>query len=83
MLESALEAALYDKSIRADDLEFVKSTQNWSQVILLGSMTGYRDQFGESSAFFENKLNDAKEMSTRLLELVGAKWRLNRQNRNQ
>jgi prephenate dehydrogenase (NADP+) len=64
MLDSAIAAALHDKSLRADDLEFLNATQGWAQTILLGSMDGYKERFLDTSRFFEGQLQEAKQMST-------------------
>jgi prephenate dehydrogenase (NADP+) len=73
MLESAIQAALFDKSIRADDLEFVNATQAWSQTILLGSMDGYRQRFEETAAFFDDRLRDARQLSNAIIERLSKK----------
>jgi prephenate dehydrogenase (NADP+) len=74
ILASSIQAALFDKSIRMDDLEFVMATQAWSQTILLGSMDGYRDRFNDVSAFFEGQLTEAKTMSSRMMAQVAERW---------
>lgn len=74
MLNGAIDAALNDKSIRADDLEFMNATQAWSQTILLGSMDGYRQRFEETSAFFDKqKMADAKQLSSEIISILSAK----------
>lgn len=75
MLESAIQAALFDKSIRADDLEFLNSTQAWAQTILLGSMDGYRQRFEETAAFFDDRLPDARRLSTAIIDQLSEKMR--------
>lgn len=74
MLESAITASLTDRTIRADDLEFLLSSQAWSQTILLGSMDGYKQRFQETSAYFENKLDEAKRRSGKMMQIVAEKW---------
>lgn len=74
MLENAIETSLFDKSILADDLEFMIATQAWAQTILLGSMDGYRERFTETAAFFENQLEEAKRMSTKMMSVVCSKY---------
>ncbi|KAJ1565530.1 prephenate dehydrogenase (NADP(+)), partial [Nowakowskiella sp. JEL0078] len=41
-LESAIQAALYDKEIRADDMEYYSATRGWVHCIELGSFEAYR-----------------------------------------
>ena len=75
MLELAIQTALYDKSIRGDDLEFVNATQTWSQTILLGSMDGYRERFEETSKFFRAKASDdVKRLSSQMLQRITKKY---------
>lgn len=44
MLEASMDAALYDKTIRRDDMEFVTATREWSQCISFGNMDLYRQR---------------------------------------
>jgi prephenate dehydrogenase (NADP+) len=69
-----LNAALYDLSIRADDLEFLNACQQWSQTILLGSMDGYRSRFEDTGAFFKDQLVEAKQLSTDMIRVITAKY---------
>lgn len=79
MLESSLNAALYQKDIRADDFEFVNATQLWSQTVQLNSMDGYRSRFEETATFFRASplMNTAKELSTRMMSTLSDKWTKN------
>lgn len=75
MLENSIETALYDKSIRSDDLKFVWSVGEWSQVICLGSFDGYREKFERVSEFFsgKNEMSRAKNLSAELIKKITAK----------
>eukprot|EP00158_Paraphelidium_tribonemae_P002109 Partr_v1_DN25132_c0_g1_i1_m76939 putative Dehydrogenase len=73
LLEQSINAALFDKSIRADDLEFVNATQAWSQCILLGSMEGYQEKFEDTAQFFAGQSAEAKKLSTAMLTQITKK----------
>ncbi len=69
MLENTIKAALYDKSIRSDDLAFVSASQNWVQLICTKSYSAYKDQFEDIKTFFGNdKLKDGLNMSSSIIE---------------
>ncbi|RYZ16670.1 MAG: prephenate dehydrogenase, partial [Sphingobacteriales bacterium] len=45
LLEESIETALYDKTIRGDDLEFHSAVREWSSIIGYGDMEGYKTHF--------------------------------------
>ena len=45
MLEEAIQAALYRKEIRSDDMEFVTCARGWAETVSLVSMEGYQKRF--------------------------------------
>ena len=70
MLEQSIQAALYDKGIRADDLEFHTAVHEWASIIEYGDMKGYKEHFEAAKSFFadrlENGLKQSSEMINRL-----------------
>jgi prephenate dehydrogenase (NADP+) len=74
MLQNSMHAALYDLTIRADDLEFLNACQLWSQTILLGSMDGYRDRFEHTASSFRNRIDEAKEKSSVMVKMITEKY---------
>ncbi len=67
LLEESIETAIYDKSIRADDLEFHSAVREWSSIIVHGDIKGYKEQFEQTKAFFKDRLEHGKQQSTELI----------------
>lgn len=67
MLKKAIETALYDKSIRADDLEFHTAVHEWASIIGYGDINGYKAHFEEAKTFFESRLTNGLKLSTQLI----------------
>lgn len=68
LLEETIQTALYDKSIRADDLEFHSAVREWASIIEYGDMEGYISHFNQVKEFFADRLMDGAIQSTRLIE---------------
>lgn len=68
LLEETIQAALYDKSIRADDLEFHSAVREWASIIEYGDMEGYISHFNQVKDFFADRLQDGALQSARLIE---------------
>ncbi len=68
LLEETITTALYDKSIRADDLEFHSAVREWASIIEYGDMEGYISHFNQVKIFFADRLADGAKQSTRLIE---------------
>ncbi|MBC8052595.1 MAG: prephenate dehydrogenase [Sphingobacteriaceae bacterium] len=68
LLEETIQAALYDKSIRADDLEFHSAVREWASIIEYGDMEGYITHFNQVKDFFRERLEYGAKQSTRLIE---------------
>ncbi|MAE73456.1 MAG: prephenate dehydrogenase [Bdellovibrionaceae bacterium] len=68
LLHDSIQAALDDRTIRGDDLEFHSAVREWSSVILNGSMAGYKAQFETTQAFFKDRLEDGRARSTELIQ---------------
>ena len=67
LLEESIETALYDKTIRGDDLEFHSAVREWSSIIGHGDMQGYKKQFNEVQAFFAGRLEEGNKQSAELI----------------
>jgi prephenate dehydrogenase (NADP+) len=68
LLEESIQAAIYDKGIRSDDLEFHSAVKEWASIVEHENMEGYKQQFEEIRSFFEKRLAEAKEKSTELIK---------------
>lgn len=67
LLEESIEAALYDKKIRADDLEFHSAVREWSSIIGYGDMEGYKQHFEQTKLFFGDRLEQGRQRSTEMI----------------
>jgi len=67
LLEESIETALYDKTIRGDDLEFHSAVREWSSIIGYGDMEGYKKHFNEVQSFFVGRLEEGKKQSAELI----------------
>ena len=67
LLEESIQAALYDKTIRGDDLEFHSAVREWSSIIGYGDMEGYKKHFNQVQAFFDDRLEEGKKQSAELI----------------
>ncbi len=68
LLEESLHAAIYDKGIRGDDLEFHSAVREWASIVERGDMAGYKQQFDNTKAFFRDRIPEAKQRSSELIE---------------
>eukprot|EP01134_Creolimax_fragrantissima_P000241 CFRG0241T1 len=68
LLEESIQCAVYDKSIRSDDMEFHASVREWVTIICKGDDSAYEQQFNETRKFFEEKLSEGRDTSSRLIE---------------
>ncbi|MXV50920.1 prephenate dehydrogenase/arogenate dehydrogenase family protein [Pedobacter sp. HMF7647] len=67
LLEESIQAALYDKTIRGDDLEFHSAVREWASIIGYGDLQGYKAHFEETKAFFSDRLEDGLKQSAELI----------------
>jgi prephenate dehydrogenase (NADP+) len=67
LLEETIQTALYDKSIRGDDLEFHTAVREWASIIKYKDMNGYKEHFAQAKAFFEPLLEKGREQSAELI----------------
>ncbi|ORZ39469.1 prephenate dehydrogenase [Catenaria anguillulae PL171] len=70
MLDAAMDAALFCKDIRADDLAFVAAAAGWAQTIDMGHFDSYQHRFEETQKFFEARLLEGKKVSASIIEKV-------------
>lgn len=67
LLEESITAAIHDKQIRADDLEFHSSVREWSSIIGYGDMNGYKEHFNQTKIFFQDRLDQGRMQSAELI----------------
>lgn len=67
LLEESIVAALYDKSIRGDDLEFHSAVREWASIICYCDMEGYKQHFNQVKVFFGHRLEEARLQSAELI----------------
>lgn len=67
LLEDTIQAALYDKSIRGDDLEFHTAVREWAAIIKYKDMEGYKTHFNETKEFFSDLLEHGRLQSSELI----------------
>jgi len=67
LLEESIETALYDKTIRGDDLEFHSAVREWSAIIGYGDMEGYKKHFNDVQSFFKGRLEEGNRQSAELI----------------
>ncbi len=67
LLEESITTALYDKTIRGDDLEFHSAVREWSSIIGYGDMEGYKKHFNDVQSFFRGRLEEGNKQSAELI----------------
>lgn len=67
LLEESITAAIYDKQIRADDLEFHSAVREWSSIIGYGDINGYKQHFDDAKFFFNDRLEQGRKQSAELI----------------
>jgi prephenate dehydrogenase (NADP+) len=72
LLEETIRTALYDKSIRADDLEFHSAVREWASIIEYGDMEGYLSHFNQVKDFFADRLQEGARQSAKLIEKLSS-----------
>ncbi|WP_158825056.1 prephenate dehydrogenase [Mucilaginibacter lacusdianchii] len=73
LLEESIQAALYDKSIRGDDLEFHSAVREWASIINYGDMEGYKKHFNQVQTFFQDRLKEGQKQSADLIRRLTVK----------
>jgi len=72
LLEESLSAAIHNKKIRADDLEFHSAVREWSSIIGYGDINGYKQHFNEAKTFFEHRLDQGRMQSAELISRLNS-----------
>ena len=67
LLEESIHTALFDKTIRGDDLEFHSAVREWSSLIVYGDMEGYKQHFDQVKTFFAGRLDQGRTQSAELI----------------
>ncbi|MDR3695145.1 prephenate dehydrogenase [Mucilaginibacter sp.] len=67
LLEESILTAVYDKTIRGDDLEFHSAVREWSSIIGYGDMEGYKKHFNDVQSFFKGRLEEGNKQSAELI----------------
>lgn len=67
LLEETIQTALYDKSIRNDDLAFHTAVHEWASMICYGDMEGYKAHFEAAKTFFKDRLEQARALSSEMI----------------
>ncbi|WP_345950765.1 prephenate dehydrogenase [Mucilaginibacter sp. PAMB04274] len=67
LLEESIQTALYDKSIRGDDLEFHSAVREWASIINYGDIEGYKKHFNQVQSFFSDRLAEAQKQSADMI----------------
>lgn len=71
MLEESIQTALFDKSIRGDDLEFHTAVHEWASIIGYGDIKGYKAHFEAAKTFFADRLSDGRDLSAEMIRRLG------------
>ena len=70
LLEQSIQAALFDKGIRADDCEFYTAAKGWVECIALRTPSAYEHRFERVASFFADRMPHSKDVSNRMLEMI-------------
>lgn len=68
MLNKSIHTALYDKSIRGDDLAFHTAVHEWASIIGYGDLKGYKEHFESTKSFFADRLHDGRNLSAAMIK---------------
>ncbi len=68
LLRESIHTALYDLSIRKDDLAFHTAVQEWAHIVESGDLKGYEQHFEKTSRFLEPRLQEGRLKSNLLIE---------------
>ncbi|MFN3850696.1 MAG: NAD(P)-binding domain-containing protein [Spirosomataceae bacterium] len=68
LLEESIQAALFDKTIRGEDLAFHTAVHEWANIVELGDKESYRQHFEATKTFLANRLEEGRQKSSLLIE---------------
>ncbi|KXS17791.1 hypothetical protein M427DRAFT_133276 [Gonapodya prolifera JEL478] len=67
MLQDAVNHAVRDPEIRADDFEFCSAARGWVEVVESNNMEAYQSRWEGATAFFGERLREANKVSGQLI----------------
>jgi prephenate dehydrogenase (NADP+) len=74
LLEESIQAAIYNKQIRTDDLEFHSAVREWSSIIGYGDINGYKQHFNDAKLFFGDRVIQGRQQSTELISRLNQSY---------
>ena len=69
-LNAAITAAIWDKSHRSDDAEFLVAARGWSQCVSYGDFEWYRTRFEETMRFFEPRFEESRRQGNAMFAML-------------
>lgn len=67
LLEETIQASLFDKSIRGEDLAFHTAVHEWANIVEMGDKESYRKHFEATKAYLADRLDEGREKSSMLI----------------
>jgi prephenate dehydrogenase (NADP+) len=67
LFNETIETAVFDKSIRQDDLAYHTAVHEWANILQLGDEKAYSKHFDETKRFLAPRLQEGLELSSRLI----------------
>lgn len=67
-LNETIETALFEKSVRGEDLAFHSSVHEWANIVAHGDKAAYERHFLETQAFLSDRLEEGRTLSGKLIE---------------
>jgi prephenate dehydrogenase (NADP+) len=68
LFNETIETAIFDKSIRKDDLAYHTAVHEWANILQLGDEQAYTKHFEETKRFLSPRLAEGLELSNRLIQ---------------
>jgi prephenate dehydrogenase (NADP+) len=68
LFNETLETAVFDKSIREDDLAYHTAVHEWANILQLGNQEAYNKHFNETKRFLAPRLQEGLELSNNLIK---------------
>ncbi len=67
LLEETIKAALFDKSIRGEDLAFHTAVHEWANIVEMGDKESYRKHFEATKNYLADRLEEGRTKSSLLI----------------
>jgi prephenate dehydrogenase (NADP+) len=67
LLEETISAALFDKSIRGEDLAFHTAVHEWANIVEMGDKESYRKHFEATKTYLSDRLDEGRQKSGQLI----------------